>query len=248
MYCKHCGKQIADDSTFCQYCGGKVDAPAQEPKEDSTVEQNEQNEQPAEQEQQPAQEVVLTTKETQPLQVEVSKKTTDNSSTIANEIVGNLKMVGLALACWVVFMVGFIAVHQKDIKQHPDSYWGESCYDESVITGNFGSFNYQEILSQYKVYRYNERNGLDWSGRPRITSIPIKLYDKSDEELEKEAKEEAEKNKADFSDYINNHRQWSFEEDRTEKAKYSAIILLAFFIIGRYLVKLTKWVEKNKTE
>ncbi|MFW5573382.1 MAG: zinc-ribbon domain-containing protein [Prevotella sp.] len=25
MYCKHCGKQIADDSTFCQYCGGKVD-------------------------------------------------------------------------------------------------------------------------------------------------------------------------------------------------------------------------------
>ncbi len=22
MYCKHCGKQISDDSTFCQYCGG----------------------------------------------------------------------------------------------------------------------------------------------------------------------------------------------------------------------------------
>lgn len=22
MYCKHCGKQIADDSKFCQYCGG----------------------------------------------------------------------------------------------------------------------------------------------------------------------------------------------------------------------------------
>ena len=21
MYCKHCGKQIADDSAFCQYCG-----------------------------------------------------------------------------------------------------------------------------------------------------------------------------------------------------------------------------------
>ncbi len=25
MYCKHCGKQIADDSTFCQFCGGKLD-------------------------------------------------------------------------------------------------------------------------------------------------------------------------------------------------------------------------------
>ena len=23
MYCKHCGKVIADDSKFCQHCGGK---------------------------------------------------------------------------------------------------------------------------------------------------------------------------------------------------------------------------------
>lgn len=22
MYCKHCGKEIADDSKFCQHCGG----------------------------------------------------------------------------------------------------------------------------------------------------------------------------------------------------------------------------------
>lgn len=25
MYCKHCGKQIADDSRFCQHCGGNQD-------------------------------------------------------------------------------------------------------------------------------------------------------------------------------------------------------------------------------
>ena len=25
MYCKHCGKEIADDSKFCQFCGGKQD-------------------------------------------------------------------------------------------------------------------------------------------------------------------------------------------------------------------------------
>lgn len=24
MYCKHCGKEIADDSKFCQHCGGKL--------------------------------------------------------------------------------------------------------------------------------------------------------------------------------------------------------------------------------
>ena len=23
MYCKYCGKEIADDSIFCRYCGGK---------------------------------------------------------------------------------------------------------------------------------------------------------------------------------------------------------------------------------
>ena len=25
MFCKHCGKEIADNSAFCQYCGGKQD-------------------------------------------------------------------------------------------------------------------------------------------------------------------------------------------------------------------------------
>ena len=25
MYCKYCGKEIADDSKFCQHCGGKLD-------------------------------------------------------------------------------------------------------------------------------------------------------------------------------------------------------------------------------
>lgn len=24
MYCKHCGKEIAEDSAFCQYCGGQI--------------------------------------------------------------------------------------------------------------------------------------------------------------------------------------------------------------------------------
>ena len=26
MYCKHCGKEIADDSRFCQHCGRNLDA------------------------------------------------------------------------------------------------------------------------------------------------------------------------------------------------------------------------------
>lgn len=30
MFCKHCGKQIADDSTFCQYCGGRQNSAEQQ--------------------------------------------------------------------------------------------------------------------------------------------------------------------------------------------------------------------------
>ena len=26
MYCKHCGKEIADDSKFCQYCGKSLES------------------------------------------------------------------------------------------------------------------------------------------------------------------------------------------------------------------------------
>ena len=35
MYCKHCGKQIADDSRFCQHCGGKIDVVLEFSKNDS---------------------------------------------------------------------------------------------------------------------------------------------------------------------------------------------------------------------
>jgi len=30
MYCKYCGKEIADDSKFCQHCGGQIDTPTEE--------------------------------------------------------------------------------------------------------------------------------------------------------------------------------------------------------------------------
>lgn len=69
--------------------------------------------------------------------MEVSKKGKDNSSTIANEIVGNLKMVGVALCIFLVYMMGVVLIHSKDAKPlDENSYWGESCYDPTTMSSN----------------------------------------------------------------------------------------------------------------
>lgn len=41
MYCKHCGKEIADDSKFCQHCGGKQDTVSDSTQSDESVIDNE---------------------------------------------------------------------------------------------------------------------------------------------------------------------------------------------------------------
>ena len=38
MYCKHCGKEIADDSKFCQHCGGKLDNVVEVIKDETHIE------------------------------------------------------------------------------------------------------------------------------------------------------------------------------------------------------------------
>ena len=142
MYCKYCGKQIADDSTFCQYCGGKLDERTNNGEQSHIEEPVD----PKAETNTPAQEVVVTTKEAKPIQVEVSKKSTDNRSTIANEIVGNLKMVGVAFLLFAIHMTVFFMKHQKDIKEYDypnSSYFGESCYDPSSLSGNW-KFNWEE--------------------------------------------------------------------------------------------------------
>ena len=127
MYCKHCGKQIADDSSFCQYCGEKVIDELLLSENSTILPANNKNIS-----EEGTSEVIIVTKEANPIQVEVSKKGKDNSSTIANEIVGNLKMVGVALCIFLVYMMGVVLIHSKDAKPlDENSYWGESCYDAS---------------------------------------------------------------------------------------------------------------------
>ena len=255
MYCKHCGKQIADDSTFCQYCGGKVDAPAQESKEDSVVEQVEK---PNETEQQPAQEVIVTTKESQPIQVEVSKKTKDNNSTIADEIVGNLKMIVLALTFFIVYMIGFILVHQKDIKKYDypnSSYFGESCYDPKTLSGNW-KFNWEEHYYDQLYFTLHRQVPFSFeSPTPKQCLEYAESLEKqlkyNEEEIKywkTQAKDNAKRDKQDWTDTINMYRRSGFDDDVKKNATYASIICLVLCVLGRYIVKLTKWVGKNKTE
>lgn len=127
MYCKECGKQIVIDSKFCIYCGTKVDV-IETPNltDDKDVEDN-------------VQQVVVSTLVDSPVKVEIaSKEPTIQKSAIANELIANFKMLGIALLLWGGYVLCFMAIHQKDIKPLDDSScFGESCYDPNTISGNW---------------------------------------------------------------------------------------------------------------
>lgn len=84
-------------------------------------------------------EIVVSAQEDSSLKVEIKKKKPImKKSTAANEIVANLKMLGIAFVLWLAYIIGFSIVHQKDIKQMDDnSYYGESCYDPSSLTDHW---------------------------------------------------------------------------------------------------------------
>lgn len=245
MFCKHCGKPIANGSAFCHSCGGKIDTPDQESKEDSTIEQIEQ---PEEKEQQLSKEVVLTVKRLSHYKWK---------SIIADEIVGNLKMVGLALAFFAFYMIGFILVHQKDIKEYDypnSSYFGESCYDPHNLIGNW-KFNWEEHYNDQLFYNLYGIAPFCIGPSPKECLENAKSLEKrlnyTEDEIEywkAQAKNSAKRDKQDWTDTINAYRKSGYEDDIKQNATYASIICLILCVVGRYLVKLTKWVIKNKTE
>lgn len=283
MYCKHCGKEIADDSKFCQYCGGRIDTPILDFKEEDSIEN------PAEEDNTTPQ-IVIKTNDDSAIQVELTKKSTDNSSTIANEIVGNLKMVGIAAALFAIYMIGFMLIHQKDITHYDyetrKSYFGESCYDSNVLSGNW-KFHWEEHyydILYFRLYReiplhlhartpeqcLKDAEYLEEKINKRRAEIAEELkreaktynYNYTEDDIEfltkaqglfspESAKEDAKTRAArdiqDWNDTINNGRQWGYEDDLKKNAIYAAIISLLTMILGRYIIKLIKWVDSNKT-
>lgn len=159
MYCKHCGQKIPDDSSFCQYCGGKVSVLMKEvscaggeceesnnkdslDNTDDFIQSQHTDESKPNQES--TQKVIVSTETNKPIQIEISKKKKDYSSNIANEIIANLKMVGWSFLLYFVFWIGFYISRSKDTKQisettsfvygRYDSYINEQYYHSTINT------------------------------------------------------------------------------------------------------------------
>lgn len=136
MYCKYCGKQVDDDSTYCFSCGKNL---SKEIEVETHILDNPE---------------ILNEKKESSDNIDISddknhkedeernndKKNKDEeiisgifkkiNTKIADEIITNLKMIGIAFALFIVFIAGFYIVHWKDHRPLNDkSSWGESCYD-----------------------------------------------------------------------------------------------------------------------
>lgn len=243
MYCKYCGKQIAEDSTFCQYCGGKV-LNVQEIKEELEKEELQQ-----------IQEIIETTKEAPEKVIQVEIKKENTTSKIANEIIGNITMIGLAIIGWSVFMLGFYIYRQEDIKPLLHVYdFGNSCYDKHIsnLFFNWKSEAESEMREiNRKIDEYIEtESGIPVNPFIVYTSSERKTIDNLRSAFASELRSEEIRKEREIAQKVNYHREMYFKKDVKEKAKYSAIISLIFFIVGRYIIKFNEreWIVQTKTE
>lgn len=232
MYCNKCGKELPTESLFCPYCGEKQEVIASHGNDNSIT-----NEQKIEE------------KSIQ------STQTCDKTkaSSVADEIISNLKMIGLAVLLSALYIGIFWTCHIKDRKPVQENYYGYSCYDPVMM--RYYETNWEKI---YDVMRYYETNLekihddkslyddiLKKSGIKN--TIKNTRLIKSDEDLIKEAKELADNNKKKFEEEINSTRERRASNDLEKHLKYSILIALAVTVFGRYFIKGIKWVVHNKS-
>lgn len=236
MFCKHCGKEIADDSLFCMYCGTRLDASLIKETDDAG------------------------STETSKIKVEVydghkfekDEKTKKKKSSLANEVIGLFKVILIGFGLWIVYMIGFEIYHLDDIKSHPDLPWGSSRYDEKIIVGDY-VLNENEADRAFRDALSIEEDYISRYGLGRIkmgdgyVDLNVHLSRLNEDQIkewkEKRIKEDRER----FSKEINDHRIYSHEKNRNNHMKYSALIIFLSLILGRYLFKTISWVINNKT-
>lgn len=120
MYCKHCGKEVAEDSKFCKHCGSNI----------NTINIEEQKDQD------PMKLGDLNSDENQ-------KKTSDSSK--GGNRLGMIFFWSLIIS--VVCTLGYAVIRNEDSKPHDSSshYWGSSVYDPNIMSGGDVESVYEQI-------------------------------------------------------------------------------------------------------
>lgn len=265
IFCSECGQKIKSNSKFCRFCGSKVDA-----EDDVTSNSSKSlNVQSIQAESQHVQEHNINTPK--PIDVKIKSESTVKKSTVADEIVANLKMIGIALIIWVIYIIGFVCYRAKDVTPltETNSYYGESCYDPGIMTGSW-EFSWEKhlatkinyISTKKNKYGFTEFNPMSTSDYLFLSNLtPERALEEakrqakskkiSDEEfsrLTQEAKEDAKRERDSFNDEITSIRQSAYEDELHQHMLWAAIIALGIMIIGRYFILACKWVSNNKSE
>ena len=269
LFCSECGHKIKSNSKFCRFCGAKVDEDysSNEVKNPSTLSAD--NSECIDKSFSSIQEHTIST--SKPNEVKIKSESIVKKSTVANEIVANLKMIVIALLLWTVYILGFMYYRAKDVSPLTDtnSYYGESRYDPRVMLGNW-ELSWEEHLAHKLNYvsfqkdinnisDFNHMNISDYllslsNLSPDEALAKAKRYAKvkniSDEhfaQLVQEAKDDAKRNRDSFNEEISSIRRSAYEEELHKHMLWAAIISLGLMIVGRYFILTCKWVLKNKS-
>lgn len=240
MYCNKCGKELPKESLYCPYCGGKQEAFAFH-----NIYNN------------------INKKEKRITETDIKTKT--KASSVADEIIANLKMIGIAVILSIIYLSIFWISHTDDKRHITDlSEYGISCYDEvamqyfetdwEIIYNEIhDKRNKQIIQKQIRDQQFSQRSSPEIRRRLEeldkiLENAPgSELINVSEEELIKMAKEKASSNLQYMINRVNDRRDTCFHDDFINHIKYSIIISLVITIMGRYLIKGIKWVVANKT-
>lgn len=246
MFCRHCGKEIAEDSKFCKYCGKAAEELNEDGASEQAVSENKSEEGNGKVE------VVLTTDKDNPVQVEISHKPIIKKVTFANEVIANIKMIGTALLLWIVYIIGFSIYRIGDISTTTD--YGASCYDRPMSGSSMDWEWERHYAKDLEVLLFGGfRKELDWKLLPYDARVrecerlakEKKCSEEFLEHLKIEAKKKAEAQRKAFMDQVYSDREYRFENEREEHMKWSAIILLLLTVVGRYIINFFKWVLRT---
>lgn len=264
IFCSECGQRIKSDSKFCRHCGAKVDDVCSSSNcstsTNATIRKGSAQDEP----------IVEHKITSNTLEVKIKHDSSVKKSTIADEIVANLKMIGVALIIWVIYIVGFVFIRSNEAAPLTEncSYFGESCYDPVTITGNW-EFSWEKHLAininyispskdKYGNHKYNPMSQSNYIYLSDLTperaleeaKRQAKAKGISDEyfaQLIQEAKAKAKRDRDSFNHRISSIRKNAYENELHSHMLWAAVISLSIMIFGRYFILACKWVSRNKS-